>query len=168
MCQLAMMSLCRWHCPSLPVCWWLFYGGWPVLVPTLMLRNLAWVCVRASMPMTLTPTSLSSFLFTSRSHSSAGTVFKDLIPSYRIRSLTEKEKEAKVSNEVASLQSFEQALLKNYQMYLQRLYVPCSYHTSTARPPRSTPSFNVLRCCQICIFNKTQHVLCLLYFGLFC
>ncbi|KAL1919756.1 uncharacterized protein VTP21DRAFT_1687 [Calcarisporiella thermophila] len=48
-------------------------------------------------------------------------VYKDIIPGYRIRQLTEKEKAEKVSKEVKKLRAFEQTLLSNYQTYLQQL-----------------------------------------------
>jgi nucleolar complex protein 3 len=49
-------------------------------------------------------------------------VFKDIIPGYRIRRLTEKElQEQKVSKEVRKLRNYEETLLSNYQAYLQSL-----------------------------------------------
>lgn len=54
-----------------------------------------------------------------------------MIPGYRIRSLTEKEKETTVSKDVNKLQVFEQTLLKNYQMYLQRLHKIIKLHDSS-------------------------------------
>ncbi|CAG8520607.1 9039_t:CDS:10 [Ambispora leptoticha] len=48
-------------------------------------------------------------------------VYKDIIPGYRIRVLTEKEKSVKVSKEVKKLRYFEQNLLANYKAYLQSL-----------------------------------------------
>ncbi|TPX44216.1 hypothetical protein SeLEV6574_g04632 [Synchytrium endobioticum] len=49
------------------------------------------------------------------------TVYKDIIPGYRIRPLSEAEKSAKVSKEVKKLRTFEQMLLSQYQAYLQSL-----------------------------------------------
>ncbi|KAJ3089734.1 Nucleolar complex protein 3, partial [Quaeritorhiza haematococci] len=48
-------------------------------------------------------------------------VFKDIIPGYRIRQLTDKEKTVKVSKEVKKLRQYEQTLLSNYQAYLSTL-----------------------------------------------
>ncbi|EEB05305.2 Noc2p-Noc3p complex subunit Noc3 [Schizosaccharomyces japonicus yFS275] len=45
-------------------------------------------------------------------------VFKDIIPGYRIRPLTEVERAAKVSKEVAIMREHEESLLKLYSMYL--------------------------------------------------
>ena len=49
-------------------------------------------------------------------------VFKDIIPGYRIRELESKERNTAVSKEVKQVREYEQALLKNYQMFLQRLH----------------------------------------------
>lgn len=48
-------------------------------------------------------------------------VFKDIIPGYRIRALTEKEKAEKVSQMVAHTREWEQGLLIVYQTYLRAL-----------------------------------------------
>ncbi|TRM57583.1 nucleolar complex-associated protein-domain-containing protein [Schizophyllum amplum] len=48
-------------------------------------------------------------------------VFKDVIPGYRIRALTEKEKSEKVSQQVSRQREFEQGLVGVYQMYLRAL-----------------------------------------------
>jgi len=48
-------------------------------------------------------------------------VFKDILPSYRIRPLTEEERSAKVSKEVQKTRRFEENLLKFYQTFLNLL-----------------------------------------------
>ena len=48
-------------------------------------------------------------------------VFKDIVPGYRIRELTDEEKQAKVTKEVGKLRDFEESLLSNYRHYLQNL-----------------------------------------------
>ncbi|VDC06574.1 unnamed protein product [Peniophora sp. CBMAI 1063] len=48
-------------------------------------------------------------------------VFKDIIPGYRIRALTDKEKEEKVSQMVARTREWEQGLVNVYQQYLKTL-----------------------------------------------
>ncbi|KAJ2996477.1 Nucleolar complex protein 3 [Globomyces sp. JEL0801] len=48
-------------------------------------------------------------------------VFKDIIPGYRIRKLSEVEQAAQISKEVRKLRNFEETLLANYQQYLQLL-----------------------------------------------
>ncbi|KAF9210061.1 hypothetical protein BGZ49_006818 [Haplosporangium sp. Z 27] len=48
-------------------------------------------------------------------------VYKDILPGYRIRPLSEKEQGVTVSKEVAKLRDYEQSLLQNYQNYLQSL-----------------------------------------------
>jgi nucleolar complex protein 3 len=48
-------------------------------------------------------------------------VFKDIIPGYRIRALTSKEREEKVSQMVARTRDWEQGLVVVYQAYLRSL-----------------------------------------------
>ncbi|KAL8984086.1 MAG: hypothetical protein Q9205_001862 [Flavoplaca limonia] len=48
-------------------------------------------------------------------------VYKDIIPGYRIRPLGEVDSLEKVSKDVRKLRSFEQALVTNYQNYIQEL-----------------------------------------------
>lgn len=48
-------------------------------------------------------------------------VFKDIIPGYRIRALTDKEKAEKVSQMVARTREWEQGLVMVYQNYLRSL-----------------------------------------------
>jgi nucleolar complex protein 3 len=48
-------------------------------------------------------------------------VFKDIIPGYQIRSLTEQEKSEKVGQAVARLREWEQGLVGVYQRFLQLL-----------------------------------------------
>lgn len=48
-------------------------------------------------------------------------VYKDIIPGYRIRALTESEKAEKVSQLVARTRDWEQSLVNGYQTYLQLL-----------------------------------------------
>ncbi|CAG8597865.1 20334_t:CDS:10 [Gigaspora margarita] len=56
-------------------------------------------------------------------------VYKDIIPGYRIRQLTDKEKATKVSEEVKKLRHFEQNLVSNYQAYLKSLEAELKEHT---------------------------------------
>jgi len=49
------------------------------------------------------------------------TVFKDIIPGYRIRGLTDKEKAEKVSQMVTRTRDWEQGLVSAYQNYLEFL-----------------------------------------------
>lgn len=46
-------------------------------------------------------------------------LYKDICPAYKIREITTKEAEIKVSKEVAKLRSFEQALAKSYQNFVK-------------------------------------------------
>jgi nucleolar complex protein 3 len=49
------------------------------------------------------------------------TVFKDIIPGYRIRPLGDKDMSEKVSKEVKKLRNFEQSLVRTYQNYVKEL-----------------------------------------------
>ncbi|NP_001002863.1 nucleolar complex protein 3 homolog [Danio rerio] len=48
-------------------------------------------------------------------------VFKDIVPAYRIRPLTEEEKAAKVKKETLQLREFEEGLVSQYKFYLEEL-----------------------------------------------
>ena len=48
-------------------------------------------------------------------------VYKDVIPGYRIRPLSEEDMEVKVSKDVRRLRAYEQALVGSYQIYIQEL-----------------------------------------------
>jgi nucleolar complex protein 3 len=53
---------------------------------------------------------------------SLATVFKDIIPGYRIRELSDMEKSSAVSAAVKKTRDYDQSLLRNYQMFLKRLH----------------------------------------------
>ncbi|KAI9723521.1 MAG: hypothetical protein M1828_004117 [Chrysothrix sp. TS-e1954] len=48
-------------------------------------------------------------------------VYKDIIPSYRIRPLSKEDLKEKVSKEVRNLRTFEQSLVSNYHSYVREL-----------------------------------------------
>ncbi|KAL4998565.1 nucleolar complex-associated protein-domain-containing protein [Aspergillus recurvatus] len=50
-----------------------------------------------------------------------GAIYKDVIPGYRIRPLSEEETSAKVSKDVRKLRNYEQSLLSGYKHYIQTL-----------------------------------------------
>ncbi|THU90726.1 nucleolar complex-associated protein 3 [Dendrothele bispora CBS 962.96] len=56
-------------------------------------------------------------------------VFKDIIPGYRIRGLTDKEKGEKVSQAVARTREWEQGLVSVYQSYLRSLEQELKAHS---------------------------------------
>ncbi|KQK21286.1 hypothetical protein BRADI_1g59970v3 [Brachypodium distachyon] len=61
-------------------------------------------------------------------------VFRDIIPSYRIRQLTEKELAVEVSKEVKKTRYYEYTLIRSYKAYLQKLISlekqPYFYHVA--------------------------------------
>lgn len=52
---------------------------------------------------------------------SQAAVYKDVIPGYRIRPLSEEDMSAKISKDVRKLRAFEQSLLSGYKHYVQKL-----------------------------------------------
>jgi nucleolar complex protein 3 len=52
---------------------------------------------------------------------SLSTVFKDILPGYRIRDLTDEEKAVKVTKAVQKMREYENALLKAFQSYIKVL-----------------------------------------------
>lgn len=52
---------------------------------------------------------------------SQATIYKDVIPGYRIRPLSEEDKTGRVSKEVRKLRDFEQSLVSGYRNYVQTL-----------------------------------------------
>ncbi|KAJ2547201.1 hypothetical protein EV175_005314, partial [Coemansia sp. RSA 1933] len=49
-------------------------------------------------------------------------VYRDILPDYRIRELTEKEKQTKVTKDVRQQRIFEERLVKYYSTYLKQLF----------------------------------------------
>ncbi|KAI8611094.1 nucleolar complex-associated protein-domain-containing protein, partial [Chytriomyces sp. MP71] len=56
------------------------------------------------------------------------TVYRDIVPGYRIRPLTDAEKTVQVSKDVKKIRDFEEAILSNYQAYLQQLETQLRRH----------------------------------------
>ncbi|KAJ5584998.1 uncharacterized protein N7459_004798 [Penicillium hispanicum] len=52
---------------------------------------------------------------------SQAAIYKDVIPGYRIRPLSEEDLSAKISKDVRKLRNFEQSLLSGYKHYVQKL-----------------------------------------------
>ncbi|KAJ5102185.1 hypothetical protein NUU61_004407 [Penicillium alfredii] len=52
---------------------------------------------------------------------SQAAIYKDVIPGYRIRPLSEEDMSAKISKDVRKLRNFEQSLLSGYRNYVQKL-----------------------------------------------
>ncbi|KAK4639093.1 hypothetical protein QC761_701700 [Podospora bellae-mahoneyi] len=83
------------------------------------------------------------------------TVYKDVIPGYRIRPSTEEAGE-KLSKEVRRLRTYEQALVTGYQGYIKKLaYFAASpsTETSTRGQPISTIAIN----CACTLVNSVPH-----------
>lgn len=67
-------------------------------------------------------------------------VYKDLIPGYRIRPLTEEEQKIKVSKDIKKQRQFEQSLVGNYQHYVEALtkFARGGNNTRLEKRPRLT------------------------------
>lgn len=48
-------------------------------------------------------------------------IFKDIMPSYKIRAWTEKENEQKVGKDVQEVKEYEETLVNQYKLYLDYL-----------------------------------------------
>lgn len=73
-------------------------------------------------------------------------VYKDIIPGYRIRPASDKEREIKVSKDVKKLRNFEEALLKNYQAYLQALESYSRKKDEMSNTSRTSLRFVAVQC----------------------
>ncbi|ODV89406.1 hypothetical protein CANCADRAFT_139343 [Tortispora caseinolytica NRRL Y-17796] len=61
-------------------------------------------------------------------------VYKDIIPAYRIRPLTEAEKTAKVSKEVTRTRNYEQSIAHNFTAYTDAILHMVKAHSKTPFP----------------------------------
>ena len=64
------------------------------------------------------------------------TVYKDILPGYRIRLPTEKELEVQVSKGIKKLRDYESALLKSYQAFLKILLQAINLSKAGQAPPQ--------------------------------
>jgi nucleolar complex protein 3 len=69
-------------------------------------------------------------------------VYKDVIPGYRIRPISEREAHEKVSQEVRRQRNFEQALVSGYRAYLDELARLAEVRSKRRRKGRAPPSSN--------------------------
>lgn len=84
------------------------------------------------------------------------TVYKDVIPGYRIRPLGEGPTEEKLSKEVRRLRQYEQALLAGYQAYVRNLsQLARSQPSPRDRGPQTLPSIAVT--CACTLLNAVPH-----------
>ncbi|KAK4225528.1 nucleolar complex-associated protein-domain-containing protein [Podospora fimiseda] len=82
------------------------------------------------------------------------TVYKDVIPGYRIRPATEETE--KLSKEVKKLRTYEQALVTGYQGYIKSL---AYFATSNIEEPkrRGTPISSIAITCACTLVNAVPH-----------
>ncbi|KAJ5756591.1 hypothetical protein N7533_006134 [Penicillium manginii] len=78
---------------------------------TALFKTMADMAARPDAPITVKKLALAS----------QAAIYKDVIPGYRIRPISEEEMGGKVSKEVRKLRDFEQALVNGYRNYVQTL-----------------------------------------------
>lgn len=66
-------------------------------------------------------------------------IYKNLIPGYRIRELTESEKTQKLSKDVKRLRNFEESLVTNYRAYIDTLKNLCKRVKGNGKSPDWSP-----------------------------
>ncbi|XP_076311542.1 nucleolar complex protein 3 [Tachypleus tridentatus] len=88
-------------------------------------------------------------------------IFCDILPSYKIRVPTEKEKVQRVKKDIKKLRDFEERLLKLYKHYLERLEVMLL--PLTRKRKRKAQNENIP-----CAKEKAQHQLALISVKCFC
>lgn len=72
-------------------------------------------------------------------------VFRDIIPSYKIRKLTDQELQQKTSKETKSLQNYEESLLVSYKHYLEYLWSVVSGEQKKKEPDINQQDHQVLK-----------------------
>ena len=73
---------------------------------------------------------------------SLSSIFKDILPGYRIRDLTEEERAVKVTKAVQKLRDYEHALLRGFESYvkvLRSMLAPRKHPLNTQRCARRPP-----------------------------
>lgn len=76
-------------------------------------------------------------------------IFKDIIPSYRIRQQTDIERESKISKETKALWAYERALLTHYQQYLQVLEKAWGRGQTQETSPSRLAVTSILSLCEL-------------------
>lgn len=82
-------------------------------------------------------------------------VYKDIIPGYRIRPLTEAEQKETVSKDIRVLRQFEQSLVNNYQNYVKELS-RCAKAELAPLPNGQTLS-SIAYSCACTLLNSAPH-----------
>lgn len=79
------------------------------------------------------------------------TVYKDVIPGYRIRHISEDSTKEKLSKEVRQLRQYEHALVGSYQAYLKQLAACARANTKPFRGGQSLSSVAITCACTLLI-----------------
>jgi nucleolar complex protein 3 len=76
-------------------------------------------------------------------------IFKDVLPSYRIRQQTEVERQAKMSKETKALWDYERNLLTHYQQFLQVLEKAWEQGQTNPKIPSRVAITSMLSLCEL-------------------
>jgi nucleolar complex protein 3 len=76
-------------------------------------------------------------------------VFKDILPSYRLRMPTDAERAGKISKETKQLWDYERALLTYYQQYLQVLEKSWASGSPKGKPPSRMAVTGMISLCEL-------------------
>ncbi|KAI8840332.1 CBF/Mak21 family-domain-containing protein [Chytriomyces cf. hyalinus JEL632] len=74
------------------------------------------------------------------------TVYRDIVPGYRIRPLTDAEKSVQISKDVKKLRAFEEGILTHYQAFLQQLEVSLRKNCSTGPGADGSVAIVAMQC----------------------
>lgn len=95
-------------------------------------------------------------------------LFKDIIPTYKIRQITEKEAETKVSRDVARLRNYEEKLLKSYQIFVKSCISKTKWGTGGGLETEASRNMSRVRfaackalselICSLPHFNEADHI----------
>lgn len=72
-------------------------------------------------------------------------LYKDIAPAYKIRAISEKEAETKVSKDVARLRNFEEAFLASYQRFVRSCISVSQWHSGGAKETAATKNMKIVR-----------------------
>lgn len=86
-------------------------------------------------------------------------VYKDIIPGYRIRPLTDEDMRSKLSRDIRKLRNFEQALLGGYHDYIQALTKAAKHsgQSGDAKAKERAGIANVAITCACTLLNAVPH-----------
>jgi len=101
-------------------------------------------------------TASTNFIVTKLGLATQLAVYKDIIPGYRIRPLSEEDLTAKVSKDVRKLRNFEQSIVSGYQKYVKELGRIAGLHKESPSG-ESSSLVSVAFTCACNLLNSVPH-----------